>query len=319
MKHKPYIDQEYPTTNREYKDGLFRLVFQKKEDLLSLYNAVNGSNYSNPAELEVNTLGNVLYLTKKNDISFLISGMMNLYEHQSTFNPNMPVRGLMYLAKLYEKYIIKNKIDIYTSTPKKLPFPQYFVFYNGTSAEPDQFILKLSELFETPASSKAPCLECIAIMLNINYGHNKELMEKCKRLKEYAVFVDAVRRELSADTPLDQAVSRAVDNCISKNILTDILTDQKAEVIQMILETYDKELHDKTLRSEGYETGKAEGYKTGKAEGISSERENGILQLLSTLQELNISRQDAHIKLKEKYSLSKEEAEKYLDKYWKGL
>ena len=280
---------------------------------------MNGSNYSNPAELEVNTLGNVLYLTKKNDISFLISGMMNLYEHQSTFNPNMPVRGLMYLAKLYEKYIIKNKIDIYTSTPKKLPFPQYFVFYNGTSAEPDQFILKLSELFETPASSKAPCLECIAIMLNINYGHNKELMEKCKRLKEYAVFVDAVRRELSADTPLDQAVSRAVDNCISKNILTDILTDQKAEVIQMILETYDKELHDKTLRSEGYETGKAEGYKTGKAEGISSERENGILQLLSTLQELNISRQDAHIKLKEKYSLSKEEAEKYLDKYWKGL
>ena len=83
MKHKPHIDQEYPTTNREYKDGLFRLVFQKKEDLLSLYNAVNGSNYSNPAELEVNTLGNVLYLTKKNDISFLISGMMNLYEHQS--------------------------------------------------------------------------------------------------------------------------------------------------------------------------------------------------------------------------------------------
>ena len=171
--------------------------------------------------------------------------------------------------------------------------------------------MKLSELFETPASSKAPCLECIAIMLNINYGHNKELMEKCKRLKEYAVFVDAVRRELSTDKPLNQAVSRAVDNCISKNILTDILTDQKAEVIQMILETYDKELHDKTLRSEGYETGKAD--------GISSERENGILQLLSTLQELNISRQDAHIKLKEKYSLSKEEAEKYLDKYWKGL
>ena len=101
--------------------------------------------------------------------------------------------------------------------------------------------------------------------------------------------------------------------------LTDILTGQKAEVIQMISKTYDKELHDKTLRSEGYETGKAEGYKTGKAEGISSERENGILQLLSTLQELNISRQDAHIKLKEKYSLSKEEAEKYLDKYWKGL
>ncbi len=315
MKHKPHIDQEYPTTNREYKDGLFRLVFQKKEDLLSLYNAINGSSYSDPDELEVNTLGNVLYLTKKNDISFLISGMMNLYEHQSTFNPNMPVRGLMYLSKLYEKYIIKNKIDIYTSTPKELPFPQYFVFYNGTSAEPDQLPLKLSDLYEVPTSSKSPCLECISIMLNINYGHNKELMEKCKRLKEYAVFVAAVRRELATDKPLEQAVSHAVDNCIRKDILKDVLTDQKAEVIQMILETYDKELHDKTLRNEGYENG----YENGKTEGISSERENGILQLLSALQELNISRQDAYIKLQEKYSLSEKDAGKYMDKYWKGL
>ena len=102
MTQKFNNDQEYPAANREYKDSLFRLVFQKKEDLLSLYNAVNGSNYDNPDELEVNTLGNVLYLTKKNDISFLISGMMNLYEHQSTFNPNMPIRGLMYLCKLYQ-------------------------------------------------------------------------------------------------------------------------------------------------------------------------------------------------------------------------
>ena len=89
----------------------------------------------------------------------------------------------------------------------------------------------------------------------------------------------------------------------------DILTDQKAEVIQMILETYDKELHDKTLRNEGYETGKTA--------GISSERENGISRLLSALQELNISQRDAYTKLKEKYSLSDEEAEKYLKKYWK--
>ena len=129
--------------------------------------------------------------------------------------------------------------------------------------------------------------------------------------QEYPVFVDAVRRELATDKPLEQAVSHAVDDCIRKDILKDVLTDQKAEVIQMILETYDKELHDKTLRSEGYENGKTE--------GISSERENGILQLLSALQELNISRQDAYIKLQEKYSLSEKDAGKYMDKYWKGL
>ena len=281
MTQKFNNDQEYPAANREYKDSLFRLVFQKKEDLLSLYNAVNGSNYDDPDELEVNTLGNVLYLTKKNDISFLISGMM-------------------YLCKLYEKYIIKNKIDIYTSTPKTLPFPQYFVFYNGTKSEPDRQDLNLSDLFKKPVIPVKPCLECVATMLNINYGHNKDLLEKCQRLKEYAIFVDTVRQELSSDRPLELAVSSAIDICIRKNILPDILTDQKAEVIQMILETYDKELHDKTLRNEGQE----------------EERENGIRQLLSALYELNIPKDTALQKLKEKYPLSENEAENYLAEYW---
>ncbi len=168
MNRKLHNDQDYPIANREYKDGLFRMVFQKKEDLLSLYNALNGSSYTDPDELEVNTLGNVLYLTRKNDISFLISGMMNLYEHQSTFNPNMPVRGLIYLCRLYEKYIVKNEIDIYTSSLKELPFPQYFVFYNGTEKEPDRQELKLSDMFKAPPVSRTPALECIATMLSVS-------------------------------------------------------------------------------------------------------------------------------------------------------
>ena len=216
---------------------------------------------------------------RKTDISFLISGMMNLYEHQSTFNPNMPVRGLIYLCRLYEKYIVKNEIDIYTSSLKELPFPQYFVFYNGTEKEPDRQELKLSDMFKAPPVSRTPALECIATMLNINYGHNKELMEKCKRLREYAVFVETVRQELSTGADFDQAVANAVDICITGNILKDILTDQKAEVIQMILETYDKELHDKTLRHEGYEggynKGSADGYSKGSADGYSKGSADG--------------------------------------------
>ena len=294
-------NQDYPTANRTYKDGLFRLVFQKKEDLLSLYNAVNGSNYRDPDELEINTLDNVLYLSMKNDLAFLISGTMNLYEHQSTFNPNMPIRGLLYFSKLYEKYITANEIDIYTSTLKKLPFPQY----NGTDKEPDRLPLKLSDSFYMPAAPKTPCLECIALMLNINYGHNKVLMEKCRRLKEYAIFVDTVRRELADGIPLEQCLSAAVDSCIEKNILKDVLIQQKAEVIQMILETYDKELHDKTLRREGYE----DGYNKGMTDGIR--------QLISTLQEVSISREDTRKKLQEKYGLSQKEAEKYMTDYWK--
>ena len=305
--------QDFPVANRTYKDGLFRLVFQKKEDLLSLYNAINSSNYSNPDELEINTLDNVLYLSMKNDLAFLISGTMNLYEHQSTFNPNMPVRGLMYFSKLYEKYIAANGIDIYTSSPKKLPFPQYIVFYNGTENEPDRSVLKLTDLFNMPSSPKTPCLECIAIMLNINYGHNMVLMEKCRRLKEYAIFVDTVRKELLTGLPLEESLSCAVDSCIGNDILKDVLIKQKAEVIQMILETYDKELHDKTLRREGYEDGYSKGKSTGYLEGIN----DGIRPLISALQEVNIPRESTLLKLQEKYDLSQEEAEKYMAEYWK--
>ena len=132
------------------------MVFSRKEDLLSLYNAVNGTDYSDPDELEVttleNALENALYLSMKNDMAFLLNIVLNLYEHQSTFNPNMPTRALLYFAKMYEKFIAKHEINIYSSTPKKLPFPQHIVFYNGTRDEPDRQILKLSDLFEKPPS-----------------------------------------------------------------------------------------------------------------------------------------------------------------------
>ena len=156
-------------------------------------------------------------------------------------------------------------------------------------------------MFKAPPVSRTPALECIATMLNINYGHNKELMEKCQRLREYAVFVETVRQELSTGTDFDQSVANAVDICINGNILKDILTDQKAEVIQMILETYDEELHNKTLKQEGY------------LEGLNT----GICNLISTLQELNLSREETLAKIREKYNLSPEDAESYMLKYWK--
>ena len=131
--------QEYPTVNRQYKDRLFRMVFSKKEDLLSLYNAINRTEYTNPDDLEVTTLENALYLSMKNDLGFLVSVVLNLYEHQSTLNPNMPTRALLYFARMYEDYITKHNINIYSSAPKKLPFPQHIVFYNGTKDEPDRF------------------------------------------------------------------------------------------------------------------------------------------------------------------------------------
>ena len=196
------------------------------------------------------------------------------------------------------------------------------MFYNGTEKEPDRQELKLSDMFKAPPVSRTPALECIATMLNINYGHNKELMEKCQRLREYAVFVETVRQELASGTDFDQAVANAVDICINGNILKDILTDQKAEVIQMILETYDKELHDKTLRHEGYEDGynkgSAEGYSKGSTDGYLEGITAGISNLISTLQELHLSRKETLAKIQEKYDLSAEDAENYMSKYWKA-
>ena len=254
-------DSEYPTADREYKDRLFRLVFSNKEDLLSLYNAVSGTEYEDPDELEINTLGNVLYLSMKNDISFLVSGTLNLYEHQSTYNPNMPMRGLLYYAKLYEKIIARNNINIYGSSAKTFPFPQHIVFYNGTDSQPDRTVLRLSDLFEKGGEGRTPALECTTVMLNINYGHNRELMEKCRRLKEYAIFVDRVRKNMETKKSLEEAIMQTIDDCIRDEILKDILIQQKAEVVQMILETFDQEKYEKAVKDEASEDGKAEGYK----------------------------------------------------------
>jgi len=250
--------------NRKYKDTLFRMVFEKKEDLLELYNAINGTDYENTDELEVNTLENVLYMGVKNDISFLIGYTMNLYEHQSSKNANMPVRGLIYLTRLFENYIAEHKLKIYSSKLQKLPTPQYIVFYNGKDNEPDEHILKLSDAFV----KEGGCLECEARLLNINYGHNRELMEKCKRLEEYSIFIATVREYLKKkNRNLETAITQAMEECIRKGILEDILTKQRSEVRSMILSTFDKELYEKDLKKEAYEEGYGEGYGKGYSQG----------------------------------------------------
>ena len=139
---------EFPKENREHKSTLFCKVFEDKKYLLELYNGVNHTNYQNVDDLEVNTLENVVYITMKNDLSFLIDCNMNLYEHQSTVNPNMPLRGLLYLAQLYNKYVAKHNLNLFSTSALKIPVPQYVVFYNGTQEQPDEQILLLSELFQ---------------------------------------------------------------------------------------------------------------------------------------------------------------------------
>ena len=238
--------------NRKYKDTLFRMVFSEKKDLLELYNAINGTSYNDVNDLSVNTLEHALFMGVKNDISFLIGCTMNLYEHQSSKNENMPIRGLIYLTKLLEDYIAENKLNLFTSKLQKLPTPQYIVFYNGTDREPDERILKLSDAFVKDGG----CLECEVRLLNINYGHNRALMEKCRRLKDYAIFIATVRMYLqSKSKSLEEAILNAIDECIDNGVLADILRKQRSEVLSMVLSTFNKEWYERDLKEVAYEEG----------------------------------------------------------------
>ena len=263
------------THNRQYKDRLWRMIFNNKEDLLQLYNAINHTDYQNPDDLEVNTLEDVLYLSMKNDVSFLVGGTMNLYEHQSTFNPNMPLRGVFYFSRVYEGYVADNNLMIYHEKRVRLPKPKYIVFYNGTKNQPDSMELKLSDCFEN-TDNEAPCLECTATMLNINYGHNQELMKHCRRLEEYSIFVQCVREYIQSEPSVEDALEKAIDTCIHQDVLADFLKKHRAEVTNMILTTYDKDLYEKTLKEDAREEGLMEGRARGREEGRVEGREEGL-------------------------------------------
>ena len=251
--------------NRTYKSSLFCMAFENVQDLLDLYNAINNSNYTDASQLKINTIENVLYISMKNDVSFMFTGTMNLYEHQSTKNENMPLRGFLYFARLFEKYLAENDLDIYSSRIQKIPTPKYIVFYNGRINEPDQRIMRLSDAFE----KEGGCLECEARLLNINYGRNREIMEKCKRLEEYAMFVAAVRKyALDEKMSRGEAITCAIDECIQNGILVDVLREQRTEVVMYILESFDKEIYERDLKAEAIAEGLAEGRAQGRAEGV---------------------------------------------------
>lgn len=260
--------------NRNIKSTLFPNIFSDKKELIELFNAVNGTNYRESDEFEINTIEGILYMTTKNDVSFLMEGTMNLYEHQSTYNPNMPLRGLLYFGQLYHKYIKTRGINIYSSKLQKIPVPHYVIFYNGTQDEPDEKILLLSDAFQKDKEQKyvSGCLECEVRMLNINYGHNKELMEKCRKLEEYAIFVSRLR-EYAKEYPnrLDIAITKAIDACIVAGILKDFLIKHKSEVLEMVLYSFDKELYEKDLKQIAYEEGEKSGIQTGEQNKLASQ------------------------------------------------
>lgn len=291
--------------NRKFKDRLFRMVFREKRDLLDLYNAMNDSNYQNPDELEIVTLDDVIYMDMKNDAAFLINEVLSLWEHQSSWNPNMPLRGLFYLSDEYRKYIEKKKLNIYGSSLIPLPLPQYVVFYNGPDVKPERTELVLSQSFSPKNPSLVPCLEVKAVIVNINRGHNKRLMELCRKLWEYAEFTARVRDGLKAGQVLEESVDHAVQSCIRDGILEELLSIHRAEVFDVILTEYNEQLH---IASEK---------KLSREEGLKEGLKEGIRASIVTLQELGASRDLILEKLIQNFNLSRENADKALTSYWR--
>ena len=166
-------------TKRPYKDTIFRMLYHDKENLLSLYNAVNGRNYTNVEDLQIVTLENAIYMGMKNDLAFIMDMNLYLYEHQSTYNPNIPLRNLFYIADEYQRLVVRK--SLYSTVIQKIPTPRFLVFYNGTKEVEDRSEFRLSSAYENPTEN--PDLELRVTMLNVNDGHSSDLMEHCRTLK----------------------------------------------------------------------------------------------------------------------------------------
>ena len=235
---------------KTYKDRMFRMIFSEKEKLLELYNAVSGKNYKNPELLTINTLENAIYMSMKNDISFLIASRLSLYEHQSTHNPNIPLRFLHYLSDLYEAMV--DAIRLYGSSPVQIPPPRFIVFYNGIEERPDCETICLSDLYSVEEETVS--MELKVVVLNINEGHNKELMEACRTLWEYVEYVRRVRMYLK-EMSIEAAVERAITECIAEGILRDFLRKNRAEAKAMSIYEYSEEEHIRMEREVAFKAG----------------------------------------------------------------
>ncbi len=246
--------------NRKYKDRLFCLLFGKeeyKENILSLYNALNNTEHKDPREVEITTIDDAVYIGMKNDVSILIDSYLSLWEQQSSYNPNMPLRGFMYFGKMYDSYITKRNLNIYGATLVRIPTPKYIIFYNGLEERAETEELYLSDAFFQESETNK--FQWTATMINLNAGSNMELLEKCKPLSDYMFFVSLVRK-YQEKMKFEDAVDKAVVECIKKDVLADFLTKHRAEVKDVCI----TEFNEKAFVDGIHEEGRQEGLKEGK-------------------------------------------------------
>lgn len=332
---------DMPHIVSDYKDRLFNFLFgneKNKEWTLSLYNAVNGTSYNDPSKIEINTIKEVLYLGMHNDVSFLITpeavlfpdgddfpkdavtaegtpvmkdpedaGEFNLYEQQSSYNPNMPLRLLQYLGSLYEKYIAARKLNKYGAGLIRLPVPKLVVFYNGEAEMPDEHILRLSDAFPKGSS---PDVEVRVRMININHGRNRKILDACRPLSEYSLLIDLIRKNYKSactlkygtkaaprdiatreekEAILMDAVDRAVAAFPKDAVILPFLKEHRAEVKEMLLTEYNEAEAMRLFFLDGERVGEKRGIEKGRNHTIYEMVQDGDISVARAAQKLKIS------------------------------
>lgn len=283
-------------TKRTYKDSLFRSIFKDKKRLSRLYKALSGNEIS-PKDITINTLKGVFMNDVKNDISFLVGNrLVILLEHQSTWNPNMPLRFLWYLSKLYRLYV--NKDMIYHAELLKIPTPEFYVLYNGTMDIPSIQELRLSDAFEIPGNA----MELTAKCYNINYKKDREVLDACYELKAYSTFIAIVRDCQKKGLSLFQSIKEAIAYCETHALMGEYFRIHESEVYDMVSFKWDE----KRAREIAAEEAKKAGREEGRAEGTKSAFRQAALSLMRNKVPLKIIMSSTNMTADEVKKLAKE-------------
>ena len=302
--------------NREYKDRLFKFIFGNpvhKDWLLSLFNAVNGSSYTDPEAIKITTLEDVIYMNMKNDVSFLIADTMNFYEAQSTYNLNMPMRFLIYAGMVYSAYAVnaEPRINMYSLKQQRFPAPRLVCFYNGKDEYEDVTELHLQDAF--PKDTKSDIAITVR-MINVNYGKNKDLLNACLPLRDYSLFVHGMR-QIRAQNPkmmMKRVVGLAIDTLPEDSLIKPFLLEHKAEVTKMCITEYDEARTMALFKEEGREEGLEEGLEKGREEGLEKGREEANAKFSLLLQKLIAQGKNDDI---QRISVDKEYREQLYEEY----
>ena len=271
------LEQTPVKAKRNYKDSIFRKLFNNKAAIIDLYNALSGSDYPPDTYVKIVTLDNVIFGDRKNDLAFMIENrFIILIEMQSTVNPNMPLRFLVYIAKEFEKLFFSQQI--YSSTLVSIPTPEIYVFYDGAKDIPLESELKLSDAFI--AKCDKLYLELSVRVINVNYEKGAALLEKCRLLSDYSQLVHIAKMNYQRTHDLDIAVSEAVTECMEKDILRSFLKENGGEIMSFLYDMLTKEEMEEIREHDGYvrglKDGHASGVKEGKRLGIEEGHASGL-------------------------------------------